>query len=44
LSFINFSAFLSHSSTFALREESGVESKVASTSEHKKEIVSAVNK
>lgn len=42
--FINFSAFLSHSSTFALSEEIGVESKVASTREHKNEIIKAVNK
>ncbi len=44
LSFINLSAFLSHSLDFALREEIGVESKVASTSEHKNEIIKAVNK
>jgi hypothetical protein len=44
LSFTNFSAFLSHSSAFALIEEIGVESKVASTREHKNEIIKAVNR
>ena len=41
---INFSAFSSHSSVFAFREEIGVERRVASTSEHKNETINAVNK
>jgi len=41
---INLIACLSHSSAFALRVDNGVESRVASTSEHKNEIISAVNK
>lgn len=44
LSSINFVAFLSQCSALAFNDENGVDKSVASTKEHKKEIIRAVKR